>query len=131
MNKTFGAQTVETIPGYRIVKSGANGSTNVEEVKWLIDTMLSASLPWKNSGWGYLVDISHMSPVTKEVSDELVKLHQVLADAGCKMMAFVDKGAFMTAAQAQQHSKKSHTGIEEKHFRAEEEALKWIEENLS
>lgn len=130
MNKKFGAQTVETIPGYRIVKSGAEGSTNVEEVEWLIATILSTASMWKGMSWGYLVDISHMSPVSNEVSEVLVTLHKKLAEAGCKAMAFVDRGSFITAAQAQQHSKKSQTGIDEKHFRSEEEATKWIEEKL-
>jgi hypothetical protein len=130
MKKSFGAQTVETILGHRIVKSGAVGVTNVEEIEWLVNTLLECSSAWSSSGWGYIVDISHMSPVTKEVSDELVSLHIALSKVGCKAMAFVDRGSFMTAAQAQQHSKKSHTGIEEKHFRTEEEATKWISERI-
>ena len=127
MNATHGTQTVQTIPGKRVVKSGAVGATNVEEVKWLTDTLVSAATSWKNSGWAYIVDISKMSPVTPDVSHELVELHKKLSAAGCKAMAFVDFGSFVTAAQAKKHQKQSNSSIQEGHFKTDAEALEWID----
>lgn len=127
MKFTHGAQTIDTYPGKRIIKSGAVGSTNAEEVKWLTDKLVSLSTAWKTQGWAYIVDISQMSPVTPDVSEELVELHKKLSAAGCKAMAFVNFAAFITGAQAKEHQKKSHTTIQEGTFKTEEEAMKWID----
>ncbi len=131
MKLTHGAQTVETIAGKRIVKSGAVGETNIEEIQWLTKTLLSSASAWKSSGWIYMVDISKMSPVAPEVSAELVNLHKDLTAAGCKGMAFIEGASFFTAAQAKQHQKQSHTQIMEGHFKTEEDAIKWVDEILS
>ena len=109
-----------------MIKSGAVGATNVEEVRWLIQTLLTSSMVWKTQGWAYIVDISQMAPVTPDVSKELVSLHQKLTAAGCKAMAFVDFGAFVTSAQAKQHQKQSNAGIQEGHFKTEADAMAWI-----
>ena len=130
MKQTHGAQTVETIPGKRIVKSGAVGATNAEEVRWLTQTLVSAAMAWRTAGWAYIVDISKMSPVTPDVSAELVTLHQKLTAAGCKAMAFLDFGAFVTATQAKQHQQQSKSGIQEGHFRTEADAIAWIDKIL-
>ncbi len=127
MTYNHGAQTIETYEGKRIIKSGAVGATNAEEVKWLIDGLTKLSVPFKNDGWGYICDIGKMAPVTPDVSEILVGLHKRLAECNCKAMAFVNFAAFITGAQAKEHSKKSHTGIVEATFRTEEEAIKWIE----
>ena len=127
MKLTHGAQVVETLPGKKIIKSGAVGATTVEEVRWLTNTLVTVSAAWKLTGWAYIVDISKMSPAAPEVSKELVNLHKQLTAAGCRAMAFVEGNAFMLAAQAKQHQKESHAVIREGHFRTEAEALKWVE----
>lgn len=127
MAKKHGTQTVETIPGKRMVKSGAVGSTNVEEVQWLTKTLVSEASAWKRSGWGYICDISKMSPVTPDVSKELVELHKMLEESGCKAMAFVDFGSFVTSAQAKRHQQKSNAAIQEGHFKTDADAIAWIE----
>ena len=127
MKQVFGAQTVETIAGKRIIKSGANGATNVEEIKWLIKTLIAFSAPWKNSGWVYMIDITKMAPASPEVSKELVNLHGALLGAGCKGMAFVEGSAFVLAAQAKNHGQQAKTGIREGHFKTEAEAIAWID----
>lgn len=127
MKQVRGAQTVETIVGKRIIKSGANGATNVDEIKWLINTLVTNSAPWKTKGWAYMIDITKMAPAAPEVSKELVNLHSALLNAGCKAMAFVEGSAFMVAAQAKGHEKQANTGIREGHFKTEPEALKWID----
>lgn len=130
MKMTHGAQYVENLPEKRILKSGAVGATTVEEIKWLTNMLISMSVNWKSSGWAYVVDISKMSPVTPEMSQELVNLHKRLTTAGCKAMAFVEAGAFFTAAQAKQHQKQSHAMIQEGHFNSEADALLWIDRIL-
>lgn len=127
MKKVYGAQTVETIPGKRIVKSGAVGATNADEVRWLIQQLASLSAPWKAKGWVYMVDISKMAPATPEVSAVLVDLHKHLMSSGCKGMAFVEGAALYVAAQAKQHQKDAHTIMREQHFKTEADALKWID----
>ncbi len=124
---TKGAQKVETYNGKRVLKSGAVGATNVEEVKWLIATLSQYSAAWKLSGWAYVCDISQMQSATPEVSHELVGLHKLLATSGCKAMAFVEGASFFTAAQAKEHQKQSKAAVMEGHFRTEAEALKWVD----
>ena len=121
MKYSHGSQTIESYLGKRIIKSGSVGATNVEEVKWLTTQLLAISSGWKASGWGYIVDISQMKPVTPDVSEELVALHKSLAQSGCKAMAFV------TGIQAKEHQKKSNAAIAEASFKTEEEAIAWIE----
>lgn len=127
MKLTNGAQTVETFPEKRVIKSGAVGTTNVDEVKWLISTLISSAVGWKASGWAYVCDISKMSPVTPDVSAVLVGLHKELETANCKAMAFVEGASFFTAAQAKEHQKQSHAAVQEGHFKTDDEAFKWIE----
>ena len=127
MKLTHGAQTVETIAGKRAIKSGAVGATNVEEIRWLVNQLVTLSGTWKASGWAYVVDITKMAPASPDVSKELVDLHKKLTAAGCKAMAFVEGGAFMLAAQAKEHQKQSHAAIQEGHFRTEAEALAWVD----
>lgn len=127
MKLTNGAQTIETYAGKRIIKSGAVGATTAEEVKWLIEKLMELSAMWKNTGWAYVVEISKMAPASPQVSEILVTLHKRLAEAGCKVMAFVNYASFVTGAQAKEHQAKSHTDIIENTFRTEEEALAWID----
>ncbi len=127
MTYKHGAQTIDTYAGKKVLKSGAVGSTTVEEVKWLTEKLVSLSVAWKSTGWAYIVDISSMSPVTPDISQELVNLHKKLAASGCKAMAFVNFASFITGAQAKEHQKKSNTLIQEGQFRTEAEALKWID----
>ena len=102
----------------------------MEEVRWLADKILEYAKEWEASGWGYLVGIGEMAPVTSDVSKELVEFHKRLEVAGCKAIAFIDPGAFVIAAQAKNHQRKSKASYKEKHFRTEEEAFAWLEKNL-
>lgn len=40
MAKKNGAQSVETVAGRRIVLSAGDGKTNIDELKWLTQTVL-------------------------------------------------------------------------------------------
>ncbi len=126
MTWTNGAQTVETLAGKKIVKSGAVGKTTLEEIQWLTKKLVDASAAWKATGWGYISDISKMQPVSPDISAELVNLHKALESSNCKAMAFVVGSAIFTDAQAKSHQKQSHAGIQEGHFKTEAEAVAWL-----
>ena len=127
MKLTYGVQTVETIPGKRVIKSGAVGATNVDEIKWLIKQLAALSSAWRMTGWVYMIDITKMAPAPPEVSAELVNLHKQLTTSGCKGMAFIEGSAFYVAAQAKQHQKQAHTVMQEGHFKTEADAMKWVD----
>lgn len=127
MNLKHGAQTVETITGKKYIKSGAVGSTTLEEIQWLTKTLVAQSAAWKSTGWGYISDISKMSPVTPDISSELVNLHKALETSNCKAMAFVVGSSIFTDAQAKSHQKQSKAGVQEGHFKTEAEAIAWLD----
>lgn len=126
MSLKHGVQTVDIMADKKIIKSGAVGATNVEEVRWLIDTLMTSSAEWKDSGWAYLIDITQMSPAAPEVSNELVSLHKKLEEANCKAMAFVEGSQVLMRVQAKLHQQQSHAHVQEGHFATEEEAIEWI-----
>ena len=47
MAKKNSAQSVEVIPGRRIVLSAGVGKTNIDELKWLTQTVLAEAAAWK------------------------------------------------------------------------------------
>lgn len=130
MYSLHGVQQIHVYSDKKVIKSGAVGNTTVEEVRWLAGKLIEYATPWKECGWGYLVDIGEMAPVSSEISKELIALHKELEDAGCKAIAFVDPDAFVIAAQAKKHQRKSKASYKEKHFRTEEEAFAWLEKRL-
>ena len=50
MAKVNGAQSVEKIAGRKIVLSTGVGKTNVDELKWLTQTVLDEARAWKSTG---------------------------------------------------------------------------------
>lgn len=130
MYSVHGVQEIQVYEEKRVIKSRAVGSTTLEEVKWLSDTLLSYAEKWKESGWAYIVVINEMYPVTAEVSAELVKFNKKIETAGGKALAFVDAGAFVVSAQAKRHKRKSKAAYKERHFKTEEDAFEWIESIL-
>ena len=48
MAKKNGAQSVEVVTGRRIIVSAGVGKTNVEELKWLTDTVLAEAKAMKS-----------------------------------------------------------------------------------
>ena len=131
MAKTKGAQTVELIGGRKIVLSAGVGKTNVDELKWLTDTVLSSAASWKHSGWAYIADCSQMSPVTPAEGGELVIMTKKFVEAGCKAFAFVDGNSLMLKVQSQKNTQRSETGVLEGHFATREEALDWLKKELN
>lgn len=130
MSKKNGAQTVDVIPGRKIVLSAGVGKTNVDELKWLTETVLNSAKAWKSSGWAYIADCSQMSPVTPAEGGELVTMTKKFVEAGCKAFAFAEGKSVLLKVQAQKNTERSKTGIIEGHFETVEEALDWLKKEV-
>lgn len=130
MAKKNGAQSVETVAGRRIVVSAGIGKTNVDELRWLTDTVLAEAAAWKSSGWAYVADCSRMDPVSPTEGGELVVMTQKFVEAGCKAFGFAEGQSIMLKVQAKKNTERSNTGVAEGHFATVEEALDWIKEDL-
>ena len=126
MAKKNGAQTVDVIAGRKIVLSAGVGKTNVDELKWLTDTVLASAASWKGSDWAYIADCSQMSPVSPAEGSELVTMTKKFVEAGCKAFAFAEGKSVMLKVQAQKNTERSQTGVIEGHFSTVEEALDWL-----
>ena len=131
MAKKNGAQSVEVIPGRKIVLSAGVGKTNVDELKWLTETVLAEAKAWKSTGWAYIADCSQMSPVTAAEGGELVTMTKKFVDAGCKAFGFAEGKSIMLKVQAQKNTERSQTGIPEGHFETVQEALDWIKTDIN
>lgn len=126
MAKKNGAQSVEKIAGRKIVLSAGVGKTNIDELKWLTETVLAEAAAWKSTGWAYIADCSQMSPVSPAEGGELVKMTQSFVEAGCKAFGFAEGSSIMLKVQAQKNTERSHTGVIEGHFATVEEVLEWL-----
>ena len=131
MAKKNGAQSVETIPGRKIVLSAGVGKTNIDELKWLTDTVLASASAWKSTGWAYIADCSQMSPVTPAEGSELVTMTKKFVNAGCKAFAFAEGKSIMLKVQAQKNTQRSETGVLEGHFVTVDEALAWLKNEVN
>ena len=131
MAKKNGAQSVEGEPGRKIVLSAGVGKTNVDELKWLTDTVLSSAKMWKTSGWAYIADCSKMEPVSPAEGGELVTMTKKFVEAGCKAFAFAEGKSILLKVQAQKNTQRSNTGIVEGHFETVKEALDWLKKEVN
>lgn len=131
MAKKNGAQSVEVVAGRKIVLSAGVGKTNIDELKWLTETVLSEAKAWKSSGWAYIADCSQMQPVSPAEGGELVTMTQKFVEAGCKAFAFAEGKSIMLKVQAQKNTERSKTGITEGHFATVDEALAWLKEEVN
>ena len=130
MAKTNGAQSVEVIPGRRIVLSAGVGKTNIDELKWLTETVLAEAKAWNVTGWAYIADCSQMKPVGPAEGGELVTMTKKFVEAGCKAFGFAEGNSVMLKIQAQKNTERSETGIPEGHFATVQEALDWIQKEI-
>ena len=131
MAKKNGAQSVETIPGRKIVLSAGVGKTNVDELKWLTETVLAEAAAWKQSGWAYIADCSQMSPISASESGELVNMTKKFVEAGCKAFGFAEGKSIMLKIQAQKNTERSQTGVIEGHLATVEEVLDWLKNDVN
>lgn len=130
MAKVNGAQSVETIPGRKIVLSAGVGKTNIDELKWLSETVLKEAAAWKSTGWAYIADCSKMNPVTPAEGGELVIMTKKFVDAGCKAFGFAEGSSVMLKLQAQKNTQRSETGVLEGHFATVDEVLTWLKDTV-
>lgn len=130
MVKKNGAQSVEVITGRRVVLSAGVGKTNVDELKWLTETVLASAAAWKNLGWAYIADCSKMDPVSPAESGELVTMTKKFVEAGCRAFGFAEGKSIMLKVQAKKNTERSNTGIPEGHFETVDEALAWLKEEV-
>lgn len=130
MAKVNGAQSVEKIAGRRIVLSAGVGKTNIDELKWLTETVLAEAKQWKAQGWAYIADCSQMKPVSPEEGGELVRMTKAFVDAGCKAFGFAEGKSIMLKVQAQKNTERSQTGVIEGHFETVEEVLEWLKKEV-
>ena len=131
MAKVNGAQSVEQIAGRRIVLSAGKGKTNIDELKWLTQTVLAEAAAWKGTGWAYIADCSQMSPVSPVEAGELVNMTKAFVDAGCKAFGFAEGTSIMLKVQAQKNTERSQTGVAEGHFATVEEVLDWLKKEVN
>ena len=129
MAKKNGAQSVETIAGRRIVLSAGEGKTNIDELKWLTQTVLAEAAAWKSTGWAYIADCSKMSPVSPVEAAELVNMTKAFVDAGCKAFGFAEGTSILLKVQAQKNTERSQTGVAEGHFATVQEVLDWLKKD--
>ena len=130
MVKKNGAQVVDTVVGRKIVISAGVGKTNIDELKWLTETVLASAKAWKVSGWAYIADCSKMEPVSPAEGGELVTMTKKFVEAGCKAFAFAEGKSVLLKVQAQKNTQRSQTGVVEGHFETVEEALAWLKEEV-
>lgn len=131
MAKVNGAQSVETIPGRKIVLSAGVGKTNIEELKWLTETVLENATAWKSTGWAYIADCSKMNPVTPAEGGELVTMTKKFVEAGCIAFGFAEGSSVMLKLQAQKNTQRSETGVLEGHFATVDEVLTWLKNTVN
>lgn len=130
VKKENGAQSVEVISGRKVILSAGVGKTNINELKWLTQTVLAEAKNWR-SGWAYIADCSKMKPVSPDEGAELVTMTKMFVDAGCKAFAFAEGKSVMLKIQAQKNTERSKTGIPEGHFETVEEALDWLKNEIN
>lgn len=130
MAKVNGAQSVETISGRKIVLSAGVGKTNIDELKWLSETVLKEAAAWNSTGWAYIADCSKMSPVTPAEGGELVIMTKKFVEAGCKAFGFAEGSSVMLKLQAQKNTQRSETGVLEGHFATVDEVLNWLKDTV-
>ena len=130
MAKKNGAQSVEVISGRKIVLSAGVGKTNIDELKWLTETVLASAKAWEKTGWAYIADCSQMSPVSPAEGGELVTMTKKFVDAGCKAFGFAEGNSIMLKVQAKKNTERSQTGVAEGHFATVEEVLDWLQKEI-
>lgn len=130
MKETHGTQEVEVIIGRRVIVSAGKGKTNIDDLKWLMQTVLSKAAIWKGSGWAYIADCTQMEPVGIGETSQLIEMTKAFVEAGCKAFGFAEGPSIMLKAQTKTNTKMSETGVVEGHFATVDEVLNWLHKDL-
>lgn len=123
-------QRVEDIPGRKILLSAGVGQTNVDDLEWLMNTVLKHAAAWKKEGWAYIADCTQMKPIGPKESTVLVKMTKAFVDAGCKAFGFAEGASVMLKIQAKKNTQMSETGVPEGHFATVDEVLNWLKTDM-
>lgn len=125
-----GTQSVEIVPGRRVIVSAGTGATNIEDLQWLGNTVLEQAKNWEKIGWAYIADCTMMEPVQPHEASELVSMTKKFVAAGCRAFGFAEGDATLLKIQAKSNTKRSETGVLEAHFTTVQEALDWVYETV-
>ena len=125
MKYCMGIQIVEVFEDDYIIKSSADGVTNVEEIIWLKNKLIEIAQNWRGKKWGYIADISKLQTVSIEVSSVLVNLHTEIFENGCSCIGFVEPINAFISRQAAVHNRLSDAELQEGHFHNFDEAFNW------
>lgn len=125
MKYCMGIQIVEVFEDDYIIKSSADGVTNVEEIIWLKNKLIEIAQNWRGKKWGYIADISKLQTVSIEVSSVLVNLHTEIFENGCSCVGFVEPINAFISRQAAVHNRLSDAELQEGHFHNFDEAFNW------
>ena len=125
MKYCMGIQIVEVFEDDYIIKSSADGVTNVEEIIWLKNKLIEIAQNWRGKKWGYIADISKLQTVSTEVSSVLVNLHTEIFENGCSCIGFVEPINAFISRQAAVHNRLSDAELQEGHFHDFDEAFNW------
>ncbi len=125
MKYCMGIQVVEVFEDDYIIKSSADGVTNVEEIIWLKNKLIEIAQNWRGKKWGYIADISKLQTVSIEVSSVLVNLHTKIFENGCSCVGFVEPINAFISRQAAVHNRLSDAELQEGHFHDFDEAFNW------
>ena len=117
------------VPGRKIVNTEGFGLAGVEDVRELIDYVVTKGKSFGGK-WAYIPMMEKMDPIyDPETQKEFANLHKACEEAGCIAMAFVSGAMTTIKVQAKRHEKASQAGkIATQYFKTREEALKWLEE---
>ena len=125
MKYCMGIQVVEVFEDDYIIKSSADGVTNVEKIIWLKNKLIEIAQNWRGKKWGYIADISKLQTVSIEISSVLVNLHTEIFENGCSCVGFVEPINAFISRQAAVHNRLSDAELQEGHFHNFDEAFNW------
>lgn len=131
MKYCMGIQVVEVFEDDYIIKSSADGVTNVEEIIWLKNKLIEIAQNWRGKKWGYIADISKLQTVSIEISSVLVNLHTEIFENGCSCVGFVEPINAFISRQAAVHNRLSDAELQEGHFHNFDEAFNWAKNIIS
>ena len=131
MKYCMGIQVVEVFEDDYIIKSSADGVTNVEEIIWLKNKLIEIAQNWRGKKWGYIADISKLQTVSIEISSVLVNLHTEIFENGCSCVGFVEPINAFISRQAAVHNRLSDAELQEGHFHDFDEAFNWAKNIIS
>jgi len=131
MKYCMGIQIVEVFEDDYIIKSSADGVTNVEEIIWLKNKLIEIAQNWRGKKWGYIADISKLQTVSIEISSVLVNLHTEIFENGCSCVGFVEPINAFISRQAAVHNRLSDAELQEGHFHNFDEAFNWAKKIIA